>query len=113
MDLSLCGDRHQATYDNDGRLFVSFRDTNSASETAGDWVAWVGSFEDLEQGYAGDYRIRLSDNKHSWDCAYPGVQCLPDGTIFTATYGHWDDGKKPYIRGIHVNLAELEETYLD
>jgi len=113
MDASLTGDRHQATYDNNGRLFISFRDTNKQSPTVGDWVAWVGSFEDLEQGYAGEYRIRLSDNLHSWDCAYPGVQCLPDGTIFTATYGHWDESEKPYIRGVHVNLSEVEDLYID
>jgi len=113
MDEALIGDRHQAVYDSQGRLFISFRDTNKESETSGDWVAWVGSFEDLEQGRSGEYRIRLSDNKHSWDCAYPGVQCLPDGTIFTVTYGHWDEGQSPYIRGVHVNLSEIEAEYLD
>ena len=30
------------------------------------------------------------DNKDSWDCAYPGVEVLPDGTIVSTTYGHWD-----------------------
>jgi len=111
MDASLIGDRHQAVYDDEGRLFISFRDTDKTSETAGDWVAWVGTFEQLELGYPGHYRIRLSDNKHSWDCAYPGVQCLPDGTIFTATYGHWDGGEQPYIRGVHINLAEIEQMW--
>ena len=113
MDASLTGDRHQATYDNNGRLFISFRDTDKKSPTVGDWVAWIGSFEALEQGYAGEYRIRLSDNLHSWDCAYPGVECLPDGTIFTATYGHWDESEKPYIRGVHVNLSDVEDLYID
>ena len=109
MNQSLTGDRHQAVYDNEGRLFISFRDTHKNSPTLGDWVAWVGSFTDLEQGKEGDYRIRLSDNKHSWDCAYPGVQCLPDGTIFTATYGHWEKGQSPYIRGVHVNLSDYDK----
>ena len=110
MNASLTGDRHQAVYDDEGRLFISFRDTNQDSPTVGDWVAWVGSFDDLKMGTAGDYRIRLSDNKHRWDCAYPGVLCLPDGTIFTATYGHWDEGQPPYIRGVHLDLSELEEV---
>jgi phosphoribosyl 1,2-cyclic phosphodiesterase len=109
MPRSLMGDRHQAVYAEDGRLFISFRDTDKESETAGDWVAWVGTFEDLERGNVGAYRIRLSDNKHSWDCAYPGVELLPDGTIFTATYGHWDEGEQPYIRGVHLTLKELDE----
>ena len=108
MPRSLTGDRHQAVYARDGRLFISFRDTDQQSPTLGDWVAWVGTFEDLEQGNIGEYRIRLSDNYHAWDCAYPGVELLPDGTIFTATYGHWDEGAQPYIRGIHLNLEELD-----
>ncbi|MBT6270540.1 MAG: hypothetical protein HOI88_09385 [Phycisphaerae bacterium] len=109
MPRSLTGDRHQAVYADDGRLFISFRDTDKESETVGDWVAWVGTFEDLEQGSEGQYRVRLSDNQHSWDCAYPGVELLPDGTIFTATYGHWDEGEQPYIRGVHLTLKELDE----
>ena len=108
MPGSLTGDRHQALYAKDGRLFISFRDTGQQSPTLGDWVAWVGTFEDLEQGNVGEYRIRLSDNHHAWDCAYPGVELLPDGTIFTATYGHWDEGEQPYIRGIHLTLEELD-----
>jgi pyrroloquinoline quinone biosynthesis protein B len=89
-------------------LFITFRDTDQSSSTLGDWVAWVGTFEDLEEGNAGAYRVRLSDNQHAWDCAYPGVELLPDGTIFTATYGHWDKGEQPYIRGIHLTLEELD-----
>ena len=108
MPGSLTGDRHQATYAKDGRLFVSFRDTGDESPSKGDWVAWVGTFDDLEQGKEGQCRIRLSDNTHRSDCAYPGVELLPDGTIFTATYGHWDGVKKPYIRGIHLKLSEMD-----
>jgi pyrroloquinoline quinone biosynthesis protein B len=109
MPRSLTGDRHQAVYAHDGRLFISFRDTDKESETVGDWVAWVGTFNDLEQGKVGEYRIRLSDNQHSWDCAYPGVEVLPDGTIFTATYGHWSADEQPYIRGVHLTLQELDK----
>jgi pyrroloquinoline quinone biosynthesis protein B len=95
-------------YAPDGRLFISFRDTHRQSPTQGDWVAWVGTFKDLEAGNEGAYRVRLSDNHHAWDCAYPGVEVLPDGTIFTATYGHWDKGEQPYIRGVHLSLEELD-----
>ena len=111
MHEALIGDRHQGVYAPDGRLFITFRDTNSKSATSGDWVAWVGTFEDLEQGGSGDYRVRLSDNFHQWDCAYSGVELLPSGTIFTATYGHWDEGQPPYIRGIHLTLQELDSLY--
>ena len=109
MPRSLTGDRHQGVYTKDGRLFISFRDTVEESKFFGDWVAWVGTFEDLEKGNEGAYRLRLSDNHHRGDCAYPGVELLPDGTIFTATYGHWDVGEQPYIRGVHLNLEELDK----
>ncbi len=108
MPETLIGDRHQAVYVMDGRLFISFRDTNKKSSFYGDWVAWIGTFEDLELGNDGAYRVRLSDNHHHADCAYPGVELLPNGTIFTSTYGHWDKGEKPYIRGVHLTLQELD-----
>jgi len=111
MHAALIGDRHQGVYAPDGRLFITFRDTNSQSVTSGDWVAWVGTFDDLEYGREGEYRVRLSVNHHSWDCAYPGVELLQDGTIFTATYGHWDEGQPPYIRGVHLTLDELDAMY--
>lgn len=57
------------------------------SPMAGDWVAWVGSYGDIGTGGEGDYRVRLKDNTHRWDCAYPGVEVLPDGTFVTTTYG--------------------------
>jgi hypothetical protein len=43
---ALTGDRHQALYATDGRLVVSFRDTTHESPTKGDWVAWVGTYDD-------------------------------------------------------------------
>ena len=108
MQGALTGDRHQAVYAPDGRLFISFRDTGLKSATAGDWVAWVGSFHDLEQGKQGQYRIRLSENLHSWDCAYPGVELLEDGTILAVTYGHWEAGSTAFIRAVHLSLDELD-----
>jgi phosphoribosyl 1,2-cyclic phosphodiesterase len=111
MPKTLTGDRHQSVYAQDGRLFISFRDMDKTSTTYGDWVAWVGTFNDLEEGNDGEYRVRLSDNHYRQDCAYPGVELLSDGTIFTTTYGHWDEGKQPYIRGIHLTLQELDELY--
>lgn len=106
---SLTGDRHTAVYGPDGRLFISFRDTTHESPTQGDWVAWVGTWEDLLQGQQGQYRIRLKDNRHRWDTAYPGVVVLPDGTIVTTTYGHWDEGEQPYIRSVRLTLDQIDE----
>src|SRR5690606_35882878 len=106
---ALTGDRHVGKYAPDGRLFISFRDTTHESETRGDWVAWVGQYEDLAEGREGQYRVRLMDNHHAADCAYPGVEVLPDGTIVATTYGHWTPGEPPYIVSVRLTLAELDQ----
>lgn len=106
---ALTGDRHTARYAPDGRLFISFRDTARETPTQGDWVGWVGTYEDLVEGREGQYRIRLMDNKHQWDTAYPGVEVLPGGVFVVTTYGHWDEGQEPYIVSVRFTLDELDD----
>ena len=106
---ALTGDRHCGKYAPDGRLFISFRDTTLESPTQGDWVAWVGTYQDIQRGREGQYRVRLMDNQDSWDCAYPGVEVLPDGTLVTTTYGHWQKDQPPYIVSVRLKLAELDQ----
>ena len=108
---SLNGDRHTGKYTADGRLFISFRSVAPKGKTTpfqGDWVAWVGRYEDLAQGKPGQYHVRLMDNTKGADCAYPGVQVLPDDTIVTTTYGHWTQGEMPYIMSVRLKLSELD-----
>jgi hypothetical protein len=105
---ALTGDRHVGRYAPDGRLFVSFRDTTHESPTQGDWVGWVGTFDDILEGRQGQYRVRLLDNHHRWDCAYPGVEVLPDGTFVATTYGHWTPDAAPYIVSVRFNLGEID-----
>jgi hypothetical protein len=105
---ALTGDRHVGKYAPDGRLFVSFRDMTHDSPTHGDWVGWVGAYDDLTQGREGQYRVRLMDNMKDVDCAYPGVEVLPDGTIVATTYGRWTAGEPPYIVSVRFKLAELD-----
>ena len=109
LPAALTGDRHVGKYATDGRLFVSFRDMAKGSPTYGDWVAWVGMYDDLVTGKAGQYRVRLMDNLYQGDCAYPGVEILPDGTIVATTYGHWEEGQPPYIVSVRLKLDELDE----
>ena len=110
---ALTGDRHTAKYTPDGRLFISFRDTTHESPTKGDWVAWVGTYDDIKQGREGQYRVRLMDNHKNarggdTDCAYPPVELLPDGTIVTTTYGHWTEGEPAYVVSVRLKMEELD-----
>jgi hypothetical protein len=107
---ALTGDRHVGKCAPDGRLFIAFRDTAKDSPTKGDWVAWVGTFEDIVNNRDGQYRMRLKDNTDSWDCAYPGVEILPDGTIVATTYGHWTKGRPPSILSVRLTLGELDQA---
>lgn len=108
LPASLTGDRHTGKYAPDGRLFITFRDTTHISPTKGDWVGWVGTYEDIVRGRQGQYRVRLMDNHRGADCAYPGLELLPEGTFVTTTYGHWTKGKSPYIVSVRFKLTELD-----
>lgn len=113
---TLNGDRHTCKYAPDGRLFISFRDAPSKdkpSPTAGDWVGWVGTYDDLVNGRDGQYRIRFKKNHHRWDCAYPGVEVLPDGTFVVTTYGHWTPNEAPYILSVRFTLKEIGKLAAD
>lgn len=106
---ALTGDRHTGVRCPDGRYFISFRDMTLESPTHGDWVAWVGTYQDLKEKRQGQYRVRLMKNHKATDCAYPGVELLPDGTIVTTTYGHWTKDESPYIVSVRLKLDELDE----
>ncbi|MEZ6123418.1 MAG: sialidase family protein [Planctomycetaceae bacterium] len=110
LPATLNGDRHTAVQLPDGRLFISFRSMPVGSKPPhqGDWVAWVGTYDDLLNGADGQYVVRLKDNKKGSDCAYPGVHMLPDETIVTTTYGHWSAGQAPYILTVRLKLSELD-----
>lgn len=108
LPISLTGDRHTAKYLKDGRLFIAFRDMGEGSPTKGDWVAWVGTYQDLATGGKGDFRLRLKDNKNAWDSTYPGVEVFPDGRVLSVTYGHWTDGEQPYILAVHLPRKLLQ-----
>ena len=108
LPAALTGDRHTGKYAPDGRLFITFRDTTRSSPTAGDWVGWVGTYDDIVKGNQGQYRVRLMDNTKSRDCAYPGLELLPDGTFVTTTYGHWQEGQQPYIASVRFKIEEID-----
>ncbi len=114
LPAALTGDRHTSVYLPDGRLFISFRDTTHVSPTKGDWVAWVGTFDDIINGREGEYRLRLmKDYGGHGDCAYPGVVIGKDGTIVTTTYGRFIEGDKmPCILSVRFKENDIEKRPL-
>ncbi len=110
---ALTGDRHVLRYAPDGRLFATFRDTALETPTKGDWVGWVGTYDDIVNGREGQYRVRLMDNLNAWDCAYPGLELLPDGTFVATTYGHWEPASPPYVVSVRFTLAEIDALAKD
>lgn len=105
---ALTGDRHTCRYAPDGRLFITFRDMTHESPTRGDWVGWIGTYEDITEGREGQYRIRLMDNHKATDCAYPGLELVGDGTFVTTTYGHWIKGQSPFIVSVRFKIEEID-----
>lgn len=104
---SLAGERHKALYDPiTGKLVITFREIDydrnkngvwegGTDWTAGEWVAWVGTYEDLMNFRQGEYMIVLdedfSNNYYSGDTGYTGMVVLDDGTFIMDSYGHWDE----------------------
>ena len=114
LPLTLTGDRHTGKYGPDGRLFLSYRCISPKAKAQnrpfeGDWVGWVGTWDDLIQGNSGQYFFRLKDNTKNYDTSYPGVEILPNGTFITTTYGHWIEGQSPYILSSQFQLQDLDD----
>jgi hypothetical protein len=47
-------------------------------------------------------------NTKGVDCAYPSIELLPDRTLVTTTYGHWNEGEAPYIVSVRFKMEELD-----
>lgn len=110
----LTGDRHIGIYTNpegkDGRLLFAFRDMAPDSPTHGHFVAWVGNYEDIRNGKAGEYRIKLLHSHAGRDCGYPGVEHLPDGTIVATTYIKYREGEaKHSVVSTRFKIRETDE----
>ena len=109
LPASLTGDRHTCRYTSDGRLVVVFRDTTRQSPTRGDWVAWIGHYQNIADGSEGQYRLRLMKNNNWDDCCYPGVIVLPDDTVVSMPYGHWIADESPFIVSVQFKLSEIDQ----
>jgi hypothetical protein len=106
---ALTGDRHVARYAPDGRLVIVFRDMTHESPTKGDFVAWVGTYDDIVKGRQGQYRVRLLDNKSGpGDTGYAGLELLPDGTFVTTTYCVLKTGEKPLVVCVRFKMQDID-----
>ena len=135
----LTGDRHEGVVLPDGRLFIAFRDRmidspseemrppgrvsptrlKAASPTYGQYVAWVGTWDDLCHARPGAFRIHLLK---SWagderfdnpsfvgDTGYSGVELLPDGELLCTTYvKYWPDARKHSVVSTRLRLDEID-----
>lgn len=105
----LTGDRHEGVQTPDGRWVIAFRDRALGSSTYGHFVAWVGTYDDIRFGRPGQFRVKLLNSNARWDCGYPGMECLPDGTILATTYiKYWDDARRHSVVCTRFKLDEVE-----
>lgn len=110
----LTGDRHQGVRAPDGRLVIAFRDMAADSPTRGHFVAWVGTDDDIRADRPGEYRVKLLHSHAGVDCGYPGVECLPDGTILATTYIKHKPGEAQHsVVSTRFTLAELALLFSD
>lgn len=106
---TLTGDRHMPVYAPDGRLVITLRDVKEGSPTYGDFVAWIGTYDDLVNLRPGQYRVRLLENKRNlYDTGYAGLELLPDGTFVATTYVPLTYGAKPSVVSLRFTLEELD-----
>lgn len=89
---ALTGDRHNGLYLPDGRLIFTFRDQVQPKEKGKLYFGcWIGTYDDIKNGKAGQYRVLLSESKlrkgKTWcDGYYQSMHLLDDGTIVAITY---------------------------
>lgn len=112
----LMGERHKAEYcPVTGKLLITFREIvrrerNGKKDEwiAGDWCAWVGTYDDLLNNRPGEYYVRLM-KEYRGDCGYAGNVVLPDGTFVVTSYGYWDKTfEYPYIMTVRLKLSDLD-----
>lgn len=110
----LTGDRHEGVQVPDGRWVIAFRDRALRSSTYGQFVAWVGTYDDIRHARPGQFRVKLlhhfgsPKDGYGWantDTGYPGMEVLPDGTVIATTYiKHWDDERRHSVVSTRFKL---------
>ena len=113
---ALTGDRHEGVLLPDGRYVIAFRDRAIGSDTYGQYMAWVGTWDDLVRVRPGQYRIHLLFHNglghvfpgSDCDTGYSGVELLKDGTLVCTTYTrHFADDRQSSVA---LTRFKIEET---
>ena len=110
LPAALTGDRHQPKYTSDKKhLLIAFRDMATESPTKGDYVLWIGTFEDIENGSEGLCRVKLLNQYGTkGDCGYSGLELLPDGTFIATTYVRYrPEDKYNSIISVRFKIEEI------
>ncbi len=113
---TLTGSRHIARFSPDGRIVVTMRDTATDSSTHGDFVGWVGTWDDLIHAKPGQYRLRLLRNHgRPGDTGYAGLEVLPDGSFVSTTYCVMAPTESPLVVSLRFDRDEIDQlaTNLD
>lgn len=113
---ALTGDRHEGVLLPDGRYVIAFRDQAIGSVTKGQFVAWVGTFDDLANGRSGQCRIHLLRHYPRpkfpggfGDTGYPGVELLANGEIVCTTYVRYcADDRQNSVVCTRFRMAEID-----
>ena len=115
---ALTGDRHEAIALPDGRYLIAFRNRTVGDPLIGQYMAWVGTWEELVGGQEKGYRIRLLEHHgaagnagiNGWpDTGYSGVELLADGTIVCTTYSrHFADSRLSSVVATRFKIAETD-----
>ena len=119
LPLGLTGDRPKHQRAHDGRLVVVMRNTAPGCPEIGDFVAWIGTYDDIVMGREGQYRAQLLRSHAGGDASYPAIELLPNGTFVATTYIKYRPGAERHsIVSVRFTLEELdarvpESTRLD
>lgn len=111
---ALSGDRHHGVVLPDGRLFIAFRDKVPCDQKGLRLGAWIGSYDDIKNGRAGQYRILLSKSESFSETAircdgyYPSVLLLDDDTVAVLTYESVERGKGCSIVCHRFKISDIE-----
>ena len=108
----LSGRSYQAMYGPNHRLLIGFVELPEVRQAVRREEiipsVWVGTFEDLQKGREGLYKVHLSMKGLVRDHPSPSMVMLADGTILSTQFVRRDRGQDSAIVCVRFTLAELD-----